>query len=156
MAAVKENTQSFYLIKATIHVQQPGIQRESKVARSTLAAESLAFSECCDMAYLILELAKEANIVNVNTKISASTDNQSLYNIVNRINLVSDRRFQVEISSIREMQNVNETETIQTESKKQLDDATTKKVQHHLHSWKPANKEGQPLTIEKIVSSSLY
>ena len=45
-------------------------RRIKRVARSTLAAESLAFSEGCDKAYLILELAKEANIINVNTKIS--------------------------------------------------------------------------------------
>ena len=77
---------------------------------------------------LDLNLAKEANIINVNTKISAYTDKQSLYNTVNTTNLVSNKRLQVEISSIHEIQNVNEIETIWLESKKKLGDVLTKKA----------------------------
>ena len=88
-----------------------------RVARSMLTAESLAF---CDTAYLILESAKEANIINVNAKISPYTDNQSLYDTVKTTNLVLDKRLRVETSLICEMQNVNEIETIWIESKKQL------------------------------------
>ena len=56
-------------------------RRVKRDARSTLAAESLAFSGTCETAYLIPELAKEPNIINVNTKnhCSAYTDNQSFY-----------------------------------------------------------------------------
>ena len=56
-------------------------RRVKRDARSTLAAESLAFSGTCETAYMIPELAKEPNIINVNTKnhCSAYTDNQSFY-----------------------------------------------------------------------------
>ena len=93
-------------------------QRIKRVARFTLAAESLAFSEGFGMVCLISELAKEANIINVNTKISAYTNNQSLYDTVNITNLVSDRRLRGEI--------INEIETVWIESKKQLGDALMK------------------------------
>ena len=63
-------------------------QRIKRVARFTLAAESRAFSEGFGMVCLISELVKEANIINVNTKISAYTNNQSLYDTVNITNLV--------------------------------------------------------------------
>lgn len=35
-----------------------------RVARSTLAAETLSFSDGCDAAYFINQLAQEANLVS--------------------------------------------------------------------------------------------
>lgn len=62
-------------------------RRVKRVARSTLAAESLAFSGTCETAYVISELPKEPNIINVNAKnqCSAYTDNQSFYHTTQRI-----------------------------------------------------------------------
>ena len=92
------------------------------------------------------ELGKEANIINVNNKICAYTDNQSLYDTDNTTNLVPDRRLQVEISSICEIQNVK----IWIEIQKQLSDVLMKKGATQFTLTKTCQqKKGQPLTITK-------
>ena len=96
------------------------------------------------------ELGKEANIINVNNKICAYTDNQSLYDTDNTTNLVPDRRLQVEISSICEIQNVNKIEKIWIEIQKQLSDVLMKKGATQFTLTKTCQqKKGQPLTITK-------
>ena len=95
-------------------------------------------------------MGKEANIINVNNKICAYTDNQSLYDTENTTNLVPDRRLQVEISSICEIQNVNKIEKIWIEIQKQLSDVLMKKGATQFTLTKTCQqKKGQPLTITK-------
>ena len=95
------------------------------------------------------ELGKEANIINVNHKIRAYTDNQSLYD-TDKTNLVPDGRLQVEISSICEIQNVNKIEKIWIEIQKQLSDVLMKKGATPFTLTKTCQqKKGQPLTITK-------
>ena len=95
------------------------------------------------------ELGKEANIINVNNKIRAYTDNQSLYD-TDKTNLVPDGRLQVEISSICEIQNVNKIEKIRIEIQKQISDVLMKKGATPFTLTKTCQqKKGQPLTITK-------
>ena len=54
-----------------------------QVAHSTLAAETLAFTDGCDAAYTLLKMAKEANLVKEDFVISTFTDNKSLFDSSN-------------------------------------------------------------------------
>ena len=75
-----------------------------RIARSTLAAETLSFSDGSDTAYFINPLAQEAGLVRSPCPIFTYTDNRSLHDIANTITQVADRRLRIEISAIREQQ----------------------------------------------------
>ena len=80
-----------------------------RIVRSTLAAETLAFTEGADTAYLMSKIVgeiitgKESMI-----PIHCMTDNKSLFDASQTTNLISDKRLQVEIASIRQMIERNE------------------------------------------------
>ena len=68
--------------------------------KSTLAVEALAYWDKCDAAYLVFELAKEADILDQNGKYHTWTDNQYLYDTINIKKQVSDNYLHVEKSSL--------------------------------------------------------
>ena len=98
-----------------------------RIARSTLAAETLVFTDGCDAAYFINQLAQEAQIVSSDSQILTYTDNKSLHDSVNTIAQVTDRRLRVEISAIREMQEKEEITIKWISKEKQLADCLTKR-----------------------------
>jgi len=100
--------------------------RIKRVAKSTLAAETLALSQGCDNAIYISQLAAEAKLIN-KAPIKAFTDNQSLFDAVHTTHLIADRQLRVHMSSIREMQNNNEIELAWISKDDQMADVLTKK-----------------------------
>ena len=100
-----------------------------RVARSTLAAETLAFTEGTDVAYYMAKLLAEI-LPSDNLKrcpIECFTDSRSLFEAAGTSNLVNDRRLRVEISAIREMVHKDEIVIKWIEKAKQLSDVLTKK-----------------------------
>ena len=97
-----------------------------RVARSTLAAESLSLPEGCDSAFFVAKLISFINNSS-NIPISAYTDSDSLYKTAMTTNLTIDRRLRVEISAIREMCERKEIELIWIAKQRQLSDVLTKK-----------------------------
>ena len=79
-----------------------------KIARSTLAVETLIFSDGSDTAYFINQLAQEAGLVRSSLRIFKCTDNRLLQNSANTTTQVADRRLCIEISVIREQQDSGE------------------------------------------------
>lgn len=98
-----------------------------RVARSTLAAETLALTDGCDAAFLITNLAKESGLLKSDTVIFAYTDNKSLFDCASTSSMVADKRLRVEISAIREMKNNKEMTIDWIPNDKQLADCLTKK-----------------------------
>ena len=78
------------------------LNKVRKLARSTLAEETLSFSDGSDTAYFINQLAQEAGLVKSSSPIFMYTDNRSLHNSANNTTQVADRRLSIEISTIRE------------------------------------------------------
>jgi len=103
-----------------------------RVARSTLAAETLALTEGCDAAFLITNLAKEAGLIK-NQKILAYTDNKSLFDCAATSSQVADKRLRVEISAIREMKEREEVSIEWVSKDKQLADCLTKRGASTVH-----------------------
>ena len=98
-----------------------------RVARSTLAAECLAFADGTDTATFVAKLAMEFKLIKPTSSILAITDSKSLYDAANTSTLVSDRRLRVEIAAIREAKDRGEIEIMWTCAKNQLADVLTKK-----------------------------
>ena len=104
--------------------------RIKRVVRSTLAAETLAFTEGADSAYFVANLLEEIMPTNGDhtaTKIDCFTDSQSLFEVIGTSNLTADRRLRVEIAAIREMVNCNEITINWVNKENQLSDCLTKK-----------------------------
>ena len=100
-----------------------------RVVRSTLAAETLAFTEAADSAYFIRELLQEVLCVpsSPNIPISSVTDSQSLFETLGTSNQISDRRLRVEVSALREMIENDEICAQWVKKEDQLSDVLTKK-----------------------------
>ena len=101
-----------------------------RVAKSTLAAETLAFSVGTDVAHYMMKLLSEI-LHHDDQKLSISvecyTDSRSLFEAAGTSNLVSDCRLRVKVSAIREMIYKNEINIKWIEKAKQLSDVLTKK-----------------------------
>ena len=101
-------------------------KRLKRVARSTLAAETLACVDACAASILLSHQVSE--ILNLQSlPIFAVTDNESLANAVRSTTSIEDKRLRIEISSLREMLNrkeITEIKWVQTEN--QLADCLTK------------------------------
>ena len=96
------------------------------MARSTLAAETLAMSEACDAASHISNLNTELlNPINPQP-VSVFTDNQSLFESIQTTKPTLDHRLRVEISFLREMYNNGEISIKWVPSTDQLSDIFTK------------------------------
>ena len=98
-----------------------------RIARSTLAAETLAFSDGCESALFINQLAQEATLMPTPKEILGFSDNRSLFEAANTTSQVSDRRLRVEVSMIRQMQERHELTIRWISSQNQLADSLTKK-----------------------------
>ena len=106
--------------------------RVKRIVRSTLAAETLAFTEGADSAFYVASLLEEMLFRNNNSQenrinIDCFTDSRSLFEITGTSNLTSDRRLRVEISAIREMIDNNEITSNWISKQFQLSDCLTKK-----------------------------
>ena len=98
-----------------------------RVARSTSAAETLAFMEGPDTAYFVSQTGKESTSIPPLSSITTYTDNKSLYDSTNKTNQVADRRIRVEISAIREMKDKDEISINWISQESQVADCLTKK-----------------------------
>ena len=84
------------------------VEQVSRIARSTLAAETLSFSDGSDTAYFINQLAQEAGLVRSPSSIFMYGDNRLLHDSSKTTTQVADRRLSIEISAIREQQDNGE------------------------------------------------
>ena len=100
--------------------------RIRRIARSTLAAETLAFADGCDTASFIKHLATEIKLIRPNLPFFGKTDSKSLFDAANTTTLISDRRLRVEISLLREMQETDELKIQWISKEYQLADVMTK------------------------------
>ena len=98
-----------------------------RVARSTLAAETLAFTEGADTAYFIAQIGEESTLIQPSSPINTYTDNKSLHDSTNTTNQVADRRLRVEISAIREMKDKGEISLSWISKDNQIADCLMKK-----------------------------
>ena len=100
-----------------------------RVVRSTLAAETLAFTEAADTAFFIQKLIIEilASKSDSQYSIICLTDSQSLYETIGTSHQVSDKRLRVEVSAIREMVERAEIVAQWVNKNDQLSDVLTKK-----------------------------
>ena len=101
--------------------------RVRRIARSTLAAESLSFADGLDSATFISSLATEFQMIPPKAPIIGMTDSRSLYDATNSCTQISDRRLRVEISAIRDSKEKGDAEIIWTKAENQLADVLTKK-----------------------------
>ena len=99
--------------------------RIKRIARSTLAAETLALTAGCDSAFFLSQLLAE--IRGKQTDIHALTDNKSLCDTVDTTKQILDRRLRVEVSALREMCNKQEIKLSWIRKEKQLSDVLIKK-----------------------------
>ena len=73
------------------------------MARSTLTAETLAFTDGTNSAYFIHQLATKSSLTHPSTQTVRYTDNKFLYDSDNTTTQITDQRLQVENLAIREM-----------------------------------------------------
>ena len=101
------------------------------VARSTLAAETLAMSDACDSAIFLSHLIEELTKSPKQTNITVLTDNQSFFETLKTTKATLDRRLRVEISALRERCNNDEISINRVSSENQLSDPITKRGMFH-------------------------
>ena len=101
--------------------------RTKRVARSTLSAETLAFTDGCDSTHFLENLCLEALMTAPSKPILALTDSQSLFDASNTSTQVTDRRLRVEIASIRQMKEQSEIIVQWLSKDHQIADVLTKK-----------------------------
>ena len=101
-------------------------RRLRRVARSTIAAETLAAVEGCESSSLLsTQIAEVMNIPKI--PITIVTDNESLANAVRSTTSVEEKRLRIDISAIREMLNTKEISAVTwVPTKLQLADCLTK------------------------------
>ena len=100
-------------------------KKAKRVARSTLAAETLSASEAADTAIfmkMVLEDILEVDIPPVRVFV----DNRSLYDAVRTTRLITEKRLLVDLAALREMQEKREIEVEWISTKQQLADCLTK------------------------------
>jgi hypothetical protein len=102
-------------------------QRVRRVARSTLAAESLSFADGVDAAAFVSSLAAELQATKWQWPVIGVTDSRSLFDAASTSTQITDRRLRVEISAIRDSKERGELEVIWTSADNQLADVLTKK-----------------------------
>ena len=102
--------------------------RIKRVVKSTLAAETLAFVEGCDMAFLMAKITAEiiSNKRDTVLPIVCMTDNKSLFEAAQTVKTIKDTRLRVEMSIVREMLEKNEIRIQWIQSNQQLANVLTK------------------------------
>ena len=100
--------------------------RLKRVVKSTLAAETLAFSDAAESCFWLKTIFEEL-IPNACCKLDCFTDNKSLSQSVYSTTLMRDKRLQVDIAAIREMISKMEINSVKwVSSDAQLADCLTK------------------------------
>lgn len=100
-------------------------KRIRRVARSTLAAETLSLSDALDTGMFIRTLYQE--LTGRVIQIISVTDNKSLVDTISSTKLISEKRLRMEISCIKEMIETKSVEKLLwVDSSKQLADCLTK------------------------------
>ena len=99
-----------------------------RVVRSTLAAETLAFVDGLETAYLMAKTIGELISGEKETilPIYCMTDNKSLFDAVHTLKTINDKRLRIEMAMIREMVEKNEIKIKWIKSEEQLADVLTK------------------------------
>ena len=110
-----------------------------RVARSTLAAETLSFADGMDTAQFVRRLAEDIQLIPGDTTIRMITDSRSLSDASNTSSQITDRRLRVEMSAIRESKEKGEIQIVWTSGDKQLADCLTK-------------KGASPLALQEVVN----
>ena len=78
--------------------------RLKRVVRSTLAAETLSLTSCCDNAIYLKSLIESSlHLPPGSTPIECTVDNKSLYDNIHFTKPASEKRLHVDIAAIREM-----------------------------------------------------
>ena len=108
-------------------VRSLGNQTVRRVARSTLAAETLSFADGTDAGEYVKQLVSEFHLNSMNSPVNMITDSKSLFDASNTTSLISDRRLRVEMSSIREMKEEGDIDIKWVKGEAQLADVLTKK-----------------------------
>ena len=116
--------------------------RVRRVARSTLAAETLSFADGMDTAQYVRQLAEEIQLMSDKSTIRMITDSRSLFDAANTTSLITDRRLRVEMSAIRESKEKGEIQIVWTSGDKQLADCLTK-------------KGASPLTLQEVINKGV-
>ena len=98
-----------------------------RVARSTLVAETLEFTEGADTACFINQLGEELSLIPPTSQITTYTDNKSLHDSADTTIQISNRRLRVEMSVIREMKERGEIDLQWINKERQIADCLTKK-----------------------------
>ena len=98
-----------------------------RVARSTLAAETLAFTEGADTACFINQLGEELSLIPPTLQITTYTNNKSIHDSANTTSHISDHRLCIEMSIITEMKERGEIDLQWINKERQVADCLNKK-----------------------------
>ena len=82
--------------------------RVRRVARSTLAAETLSFADGMDTAQFVSQLTEEFQVIPPESTVTMITDSQSLFDASNTSTQIRDRSLSVEMSAICESKETGE------------------------------------------------
>ena len=96
-----------------------------RVVRSTLAAETLALTDGCDLSFYVSQITN--HIYRQNIKNIILTDNKSLKDTIQSSNLISDKRLRVDLSALCEMYDKNELEVKWIPTNAQVSNVLTKR-----------------------------
>ena len=107
-------------------------KKARRVARSTLAAETLSAADAADNAVFLKE-----NVEGILNKklppVKVYVDNKSLYDAVNSTSVVSERRLIIELGALREMEEEKKIKVIWIPTTEQLADCLTKAGANKQH-----------------------
>ena len=100
-------------------------KKAQRVARSTLAAETLAAAEAADHAILIKTILEELLGVEI-PPVTIIVDNKSLWESVRSTGLLTEKRLLIEMSSIRELHETGKINVEWVDTHNQIADCLTK------------------------------
>ena len=100
-------------------------KKARRIARSTLAAETLSAVEAADSAVFLKKALEEILITELPT-VTVFVDNKSLYDAVRSTSLLAEKRLLIEMADLREMQEKRAINVQWVSSPNQLADVLTK------------------------------
>ena len=105
------------------------LNKNSKIVRSTLAAETLSLVDGCETALYLLDIIRSISMFGKDSCPDAIsiTDNKSLFDAVHSTKLTLDRRHRLDISAVSNTCEREEVCLQWTETRRQLSDVLTKK-----------------------------
>ena len=100
-------------------------KKARRVARSTLAAETLSAADAADCAIFLKHIIEE--IIDIKLPpVTVFVDNKSLHDAVKSTGLISERRLIIELASLREMQEESKISVKWIPTTEQIADSLTK------------------------------